>query len=366
MEPPFSTVEQEITPRERPINNHAVDLEAAAAATKTVLRLFMTTSASVCSMYWQIDLGLLSFPLKQQTETVSLPGLPPLGLCDLPSFLAEPASQTAYLEAIMEKFHSLNEDDWVFCNSFEDLEIELVKSMRGKWPLVTVGPMVPSAYLDQQIDGDRSYGASLWKPKSSQCFAWLDTKPPLSVIYVSFGSMGNISAEQVEEIAWGLKASNRPFLWVVKESENKLPTEFLNSVGESGIVVSWCDQLEVLAHQAVGCFVTHCGWNSTLEGLALGVPMVCVTQRSDQPMNAKFVEDVWKVGVRSEKDEVGIVKREELDRCIREVMDGEKGGEIKRNANKWRELAKSAVIAGGTSDMNINEFVVKLLEGKKG
>ncbi|KAJ6374229.1 hypothetical protein OIU78_029855 [Salix suchowensis] len=189
--------------------------------------------------------------------------------------------------------------------------------MGGKWPLVTVGPMVPSAYLDQQIDGDRAYGASLWKPKSSQCFAWLDTKPPVSVIYVSFGSMGNISAEQVEEIAWGLKASNRPFLWVVKESENKLPIEFLNS-------------------------------------------------RSDQPMNAKFVEDVWKVGVRSEKDEVGIVKREELDRCIREVMDGEKGEEIKRNANKWRELAKSAVSAGGTSDMNINEFVVKLLEGKKG
>ncbi|KAJ6760641.1 GLUCOSYL/GLUCURONOSYL TRANSFERASES [Salix purpurea] len=221
--------------------------------------VFMTTSASVCSMYWQIDLGLLSFPLKQQTETVSLPGLPPLGRCDLPSFLAEPASQTAYLEAIMEKFHSLNEDDWVLCNSFEDLEIELVKSMGGKWPLVTVGPMVPSAYLDQQIDGDRAYGASLWKPKSSQCFAWLDTKPPLSVIYVSFGSMGNISAEQVEEIAWGLKASNRPFLWVVKESENKLPTEFLNSVGESGIVVSWCDQLEVLAHQAVGCF-RHSLW----------------------------------------------------------------------------------------------------------
>ncbi|KAI5562561.1 hypothetical protein BDE02_15G061500 [Populus trichocarpa] len=327
---------------------------------------FMTTSASVCSMYWRIDLGLLSLPLKQQTATVSLPGLPPLGCCDLPSFLAEPTSQTAYLEVIMEKFHSLNEDDWVFCNSFEDLEIELVKAMRGKWPLVMVGPMVPSAYLDQQIDGDRAYGASLWKPTSSQCFTWLDTKPPRSVIYVSFGSMGNISAEQVEEIAWGLKASNRPFLWVMKESEKNLPTGFLNSVGETGMVVSWCHQLEVLAHQAIGCFVTHCGWNSTLEGLGLGVPMVCVTERSDQPMNAKFVEDVWKVGVRAKKDEVGIVTTEELEKCIRGVMDGENGEEIKRNANKWRELARSAVSVGGSSDMNINEFVVKLLEGKKG
>ncbi|KAG6745977.1 hypothetical protein POTOM_050487 [Populus tomentosa] len=327
--------------------------------------VFMTTSASICSMFWRIDLGLLSLPLKQQTATVSLPGLPPLGCCDLPSSMSEPTSQTAYLEAIMEKFHSLNEDDWVFCNSFEDLEIELVKAMRGKWPLVMVGPMVPSAYLDQQIDGDRAYGASLWKPTSSQCFTWLATKPPRSVIYVSFGSMENISAEQVEEIAWGLKASNRPFLWVLKESEKKLPAGFLNSVGETGMVVSWCNQLEVLAHQAIGCFVTHCGWNSTLEGLGLGVPMVCVTERSDQPMNAKFVEDVWKVGVRTKKDEVGIVTREELEKCIRGAMDGESGEEIKRNANKWRELARSAVSVGGTSDMNINEFVVKLQEEKK-
>ncbi|KAJ6868871.1 UDP-glycosyltransferase 74E2-like [Populus alba x Populus x berolinensis] len=237
--------------------------------------------------------------------------------------------------------------------------------MRGKWPLVMVGPMVPSAYLDQQIDGDRAYGASLWKPTSSQCLTWLATKPPRSVIYVSFGSMGNISAEQVEEIAWGLKASNRSFLWILKESEKKLPTGFLNSVGETGMVVSWCNQLEVLAHQAIGCFVTHCGWNSTLEGLGLGVPMVCVTERADQPMNAKFVEDVWKVGVRTKKDEEGIVTREELEKCIRGAMEGESGEEIKRNANKWRELARSAVSGGGTSDVNINEFVVKLLEGKK-
>ncbi|KAJ6868870.1 hypothetical protein NC651_033844 [Populus alba x Populus x berolinensis] len=89
--------------------------------------VFMTTSASICSMFWQIDLGLLSLPLKPQTATVSLPGLPPLGRCDLPSFMSEPTSQTAYLEVIMEKFHSLNEDDWVFCNSFEDLEIEVTE-----------------------------------------------------------------------------------------------------------------------------------------------------------------------------------------------------------------------------------------------
>lgn len=233
---------------------------------------------------------------------------------------------------------------------------KLVGAMRGLWPVVMVGPMVPSAYLDQQIDGDTAYGASLWEPTTDQCLRWLDMKPPDSVIYVSFGSMAGISAKQVEEMAWGLEASKRPFLWVIKDSENKLPDDFISSIGETGIVVAWCNQLEVLAHQAVGCFVTHCGWNSTLEGLSLGVPMVCVTQWSDQPTNAKFVEEVWKVGVRAEKDEEGIVGRKELEKCIREVMVGERSGEMKNNASKWRDLAKVAVRLGGSSDTNVDHF----------
>lgn len=238
--------------------------------------------------------------------------------------------------------------------------------MSGVWPLVMIGPMVPSAYLDQQIEGDTDYGANLWKPTSDQCLRWLETKPPNSVIYVSFGSMADVAAKQVEEIAWGLKSSNKNFLWVMKESENnKLPVEFQNSIDEMGLIVTWCNQLEVLAHQAVGCFITHCGWNSTLEGLSLGVPMVGVQQWSDQPTNAKFVEELWRVGVRAKRDEEGIVTREELKMCIREVMVGEKSGEIKGNAYKWREFAKRAVSRGGSSDKNIDEFVEELLKGKR-
>ncbi|KAF2314717.1 hypothetical protein P3X46_023350 [Hevea brasiliensis] len=327
--------------------------------------VFLTNSASVCSMYWQIDQGLLTLPVKQETVPVSLPGLPSLDFYELPSFLASPTTHSAYLETILQKFHSLDKNDWVFCNSFEELEIELVRAMRGLWPVVMVGPTLPSAYLDQQIDGDTAYGASLWEQTTDQCLRWLDTKPPDSVIYVSFGSMADISAKQVEEIAWGLEVSNWPFLWVIKDSENKLPVDFISSVGETGIVVAWCNQLEVLAHQAVGCFVTHCGWNSTLEGLSLGVPMVGVTQWSDQPTNAKFIEELWKVGVRAKKDEEGIVRRQELEKCIREVMVGERSEEMKNKASKWRDLAKAAVGLGGSSDTKINQFVLKLLDEKK-
>ncbi|XP_031277557.1 flavonol 7-O-beta-glucosyltransferase UGT74F1-like [Pistacia vera] len=327
--------------------------------------VILTVSASVCSMFWQINQGLLTLPMKQETMPLLLPGLPSLEFCDLPSFLAQPASNRAYLAEILEKFARLNENDWVFCNSFQELESELVETMLGHWPLVMIGPMVPSAYLDQQIEGDSAYGASLWKPTSEESMRWLDTKPENSVIYVSFGSMADIAATQVEEIAWGLKASNRPFLWVAKENENKLPVDFVKSVGDTGCVLTWCNQLEVLAHPAVGCFVTHCGWNSTLEGLSLGVPMVAVPHWSDQPTNTKFVEDVWKVGVRVKKDEQGIVKGEELKRCIEEIMDGERSEEFKRNASKWREFAKKTVSVGGSSDRNIDEFVMKMMKGER-
>ncbi|KAK9995819.1 hypothetical protein SO802_020505 [Lithocarpus litseifolius] len=131
--------------------------------------------------------------------------------------------------------------------------------------------------------------------------------------------MADIIAEQVEEIACGLIASNMHFLLVAKDYRNKFPIEFINAVQERGLVVPWCNQLEVLAHQAVACFVTHCGWNSTLEALSPGVPMVTMPQWSDQPTSAKFVEDLWQVGVKAMKNKEGIVTWDELEMCIKEV-----------------------------------------------
>lgn len=356
------------------------------------IAIIFTVSASVSSIFWQIHQGLLTLPIKQETETISLPGLPPLGLLDIPEFVAQPAKHPAYLAAIMDIYATLNRLDWLFCNSFEELESEvtysaivyiksfycifmiykiansthlcicfpkLVRTRPGHWPLQMVGPLVPSAYLDQRIEGDSAYGASLWKT-SDQYTKWLDERPEKSVIYISFGSMADIGSKQVEEIVRGLKASNRPFLWAARDMEDKLQNGLAD---ETGLVVSWCNQLEVLAHRAVGCYVTHCGWNSTLEGLSLGVPMVGMPHWSDQPTNAKLMEDLWKVGVRVKKDEEGIVSGEELMKCVEEVMAGEKSEEIKRNAAKWSDFAKKAVSSGGSSDRNIDDFVEKILQG---
>ncbi|GMY24595.1 UDP-glycosyltransferase 74B1-like [Fagus crenata] len=326
--------------------------------------VFLTNSASVCSMYWHIHHGHLTLPVKQETEPVLLPGLPSLGISDLPSFLAQPASNSAYLAVIMEKIGCLENNDWVFCNSSEELESELVKAMLGLWPLVMVGPMVPSTYLDQQIHGDIAYGASLWELCNDWCLSWLETKPPKSVMYVSFGSMADITAKQAEEIFWGLIAGNMNFLLVAKDSKNKLPIEFINSVEERGLVVPWCNQLEVLAHRSVACFVTHCGWNSTLEALNLGVPMVAMPPWSDQPTNAKFVEELWQVGIKAKKNKEGIVTRDELEMCIKKVTAGNKSEQILKNATKWRKLVIRAVSLGGSSDKNVDEFVGKLVRGE--
>ncbi|KAJ7953679.1 Glycosyltransferase [Quillaja saponaria] len=322
---------------------------------------FFTNSAAVCSIFCRIHHGSLHLPVEKNDLPLLLPGLPPLNSQDLPSFLRLPESYPAYLAMKLSQFSNLSKADWAFGNTFEALEGEVVEGLAGLWPGRLIGPMIPSAYLDDRIEEDRGYGASLWKPLSEKCIKWLETKSVNSVVYVSFGSMVSVTAKQMEEIAWGLKESGMNFLWVLRESEHSLlPNGFLDSIREEGILVTWCNQLEMLANPAIGCFVTHCGWNSTLEGLSLGVPMIGVPQWADQLTDAKFVEEIWEVGVRAREDEKGVA-RKELVKCLKEVMEGERSHEIRRNASKWKKLAKEAISEGGSSDKNINDFVNHLM-----
>ena len=163
--------------------------------------------------------------------------------------------------------------------------------------------------LNKRLTDDEDDGVTQFK--SEECIKWLDDKPKQSVVYVSFGSVVVLNEEQIEEIAYGLSDSESYFLWVLRE-ETKLPKDFAKK-SEKGLVIGWCSQLKVLAHEAIGCFVTHCGWNSTLEALSLGVPVVAMPYWSDQSTNAKQIVDVWKMGIRATvDDEKKIVRREVL------------------------------------------------------
>ncbi|CAN0910291.1 UDP-glycosyltransferase 74E1 [Linum grandiflorum] len=221
---------------------------------------------------------------------------------DLPSFVTDLDAYPGTLEIMTGQFRNIRETDWAFCNTFYSLE--------------------------EKTDSQASINQ------------WLDTKPTGSVIYASLGSISDISKSQITEMAQALRLSNHPFIWVVRESEQvKLPPGFVSDT--TCLVVDWCRQLEVLAHPSVGCFVTHCGWNSTIEAISLGVPMVTLPIWVDQPTNAKFVGDVWHVGARAKGDVAnGVVVNEEIGRRIKEVMEGESGEEIRRNVDKWKRLAQ--------------------------
>ncbi|KAM7497048.1 hypothetical protein LguiA_021462 [Lonicera macranthoides] len=320
---------------------------------------FFTQSCAVGNIYYHVHQKMLKLPISH--SNILVPGLVPLEPSDLPSFIYDPGSYPAIYEGVVNQFSNMDKADWVLCNTFYKLEKEVVDSMRKQWRLRTIGPSIPSFYLDKRLQDDKDYGLHVYKSSTSNCMKWLNERQKKSVVYVSFGSIAELGGEQMEELACGLREVDHYFLWVVRASEQaKLPKYFVEETLEKGLVVPWCPQVEVLAHEAIGCFVTHCGWNSTLEALSLGVPMVAMPRWTDQTTNSKYICDVWKVGVRPRPDEKGMVRQEAIERCIREVMEGEIAKDISQNASRWRDVAREATDEGGCSDKNIDEFVANL------
>lgn len=321
---------------------------------------FFTQMCAVNYIYYYVYHGLLKVPIS--SLPISIPGLPLLDLNDTPAFVYDPGFYPAYFHLVMNQFSNIHKADIVLVNSFYHLEDQVVDSMSKVCPLLTIGPTVPSFHLDKAVPNDTDNVLNLFQLDSS-AISWLQEKPAGSVIYVSFGSMVCLSSQEMEEIAWGLMGTGFNFLWVIPDLQKKnLPKELGKEIDACGrgLIVNWITQLEVLSNKGVGSFFTHCGWNSTIEALCLGVPMVALPQWTDQPTNAKFVEDVWKVGIRVRVKENGIVTREEIENSIRVVMEKDLGREMRINAKKWKKLAIEAVSQGGTTDNNINEFINNL------
>ncbi|XP_027153111.1 flavonol 7-O-beta-glucosyltransferase UGT74F1-like isoform X1 [Coffea eugenioides] len=306
----------------------------------------------------QFSHGKLTNPVTE--FPVLIPGLPPLEHQDLPYFGSNIPYHFAY---VCTQFSNVNQADYVLVNTFYELEKKVVDEFSKHLPVLTVGPTVPTFYLDRRVVDDKEYGIASADNDPSTCLNWLNSKPARSVIYASLSSVRSASfgEKQLEELALALKNSNYHFLWSVKHFEaEKLPKNFKEEASDRGLLVPWTPQLEVLSSEAVGCILSHCGWNSTLEAISLGVPIVAMPQFIDQQPNAKFIQDVWKVGIRVKHDRNGLATREEIGRCIKEVMEGEAGKEIKENAMKFSNLAKEAVSEGGSSDTNLNYFVSKM------
>eukprot|EP00253_Pinus_taeda_P034804 PITA_34804 len=327
---------------------------------------FWTQSCAAYSIYYHFNRGLAIScdETGKATDKIQIPGLPLLNVSDIPSFLQPSNPNGPLLRLVMDQFKTLSEATWILGNSFDVLESKEVNSMKSIAPIRTVGPLIPSAFLDGQDPEDTDFGAHMWK--TVNCVDWLNTKEPASVVYVSFGSLSVLSKEQTEEIALGLKATGYSFIWVIRPSssegeintEETLPEGFLAEISGQGLVVPWCPQVQVLSHASVGAFMTHCGWNSTLESLSLGVPLLAVPQWSDQTTNSLYIAEIWKTGLRLNKRPAdGLVGKEAVEKCIKVVMESEVGVELRENASRWKKLSREAMGESGSSNKNIQEFV---------
>ncbi|KAK7308195.1 hypothetical protein VNO77_41795 [Canavalia gladiata] len=315
-------------------------------------------SCASFSAYYHYYHKLVPFPSQTQPQIdVQLPCMPLLTYDQIPSFLHPTTPYPFLRRAIMSQFANLEKSFCILMDTFQELEQDVIDYMSKIFPIKTVGPLLKVS--------DNSVRADSLKP--DECIMeWLNSKEPSSVVYISFGTVVYLKQEQVDEIAYGLLESGVCFLWVMKpphkHSGNEmvsLPHGFAEKAGNKGKVVQWSPQEQVLAHPSVACFVTHCGWNSSMEALTSGIPIVAFPQWGDQVTNAKYLVDVFQVGVRMCKGEAAneLIKRDEVKHCLLEAILGPRLGSMKHNGLRFKKAAETAGAQGGCSDQNIVAFV---------
>lgn len=216
-------------------------------------------------------------------------------------------------------------------------------------------------------------GLSSEESKRLDCVKWLENQRPNSVLYVSFGSGGTLPQQQLNELAFGLELSGEKFLWVLRAPNDSadgaylgatsddplkfLPKGFLERTKEHGLVVpSWAPQTQILNHSSTGGFLTHCGWNSALESIVLGVPMVAWPLFAEQRMNAVLLSEGLKVALRPKFNENGVVMREEIAKVIKELRLCEEGNEIRGRIEKLKHVAADALKEDGSSTRALFQF----------
>ena len=193
----------------------------------------------------------------------------------------------------------------LICNSYYELEpaaFDLAPE------IIPVGPLL-SNRLGNSV-------GHLWE-EDSTCLKWLDQQPPRSVMYVAFGSFTSFDQTRFQELALGLELSNMPFLWVVRANtveckKEAYPPGFQDRGGTRGKIVHWAPQQKVLAHPSVACLLSHCGWNSAVEGVNSGLPFLCWPYFADQFLNESYICDEWKVGLRLSLMKAGSLRDKKL------------------------------------------------------
>ncbi|KAF9596162.1 hypothetical protein IFM89_007480 [Coptis chinensis] len=321
---------------------------------------FWTEPALVFTLYYHMDLlrenGHFGLHANREDTVSYIPGIPAIEPKDLMSYLQEVDISSVVHQIIFRAFKDVKEADFVLCNTVQELEPDIISALQLEKPFYSIGPIFPRDFTKSSV------ATSLWP--ESDCSQWLDTKPHGSVLYVSFGSYAHVSKQDIAEIANGLLLSKVNFVWVLRpdivssDDTDPLPVGFSKECSNRGMILPWCRQIEVLSHQAIGGFLTHCGWNSILESIWCGIPMLCFPLLTDQFTNRKLVVDDWKIGM--DISDRKSVTRENVSEKIHLVMKGKLGDEFRNRMNEVKMILQDAMNDGGSSEQNLNLFIKEI------
>ncbi|GMJ06494.1 UDP-glucosyl transferase 88A1 [Hibiscus trionum] len=299
---------------------------------------------------------------------IDIPGVPPIPSSDMPSAILK---RNEIYEIFLDISTRLPHSAGIIINTFEFMEPKAIQAIANGLcvlnsptpPIYCIGPFVANAA-----------GGGGGGDGGTECLKWLDSQPSKSVVFLCFGSAGLFSVEQLREIAVGLERSGHRFLWVVRNPplENQssginekidpdlnslLPRGFLERTKERGYVVkSWSPQAAVLNHDSIGGFVTHCGWNSVLESVCAGVPMLAWPLYAEQRYNRVLMVEEMKIALPMLESETGLVCSNEVEKRVKQLMESNEGDLVREQIVAMKNAAKVAVSDGGSSRIAVAEL----------
>ncbi|KAK4373400.1 hypothetical protein RND71_008784 [Anisodus tanguticus] len=308
---------------------------------------------SVFTLYCLI---CLSVGIPVQLEEELLKKLPSLEGIMTDKIKARGASQSPYLDIKSGDIHNTSK---VIEGEFLDLLAQVGGIQNKKqW---AIGPILPTK-LDRVSN------------RENICLDWLNKQPPRSVLYVSFGTTTSFSDREIKELAMGLEQSKQRFIWVLRDADRgdiftgkarkvELPEGFEERVKGVGLVVrDWAPQPEILAHLSTGGFMSHCGWNSCIESITMGVPIAAWPMHSDQPKNGFLMTEILKIGliVREWEKREDLVSASTIENVVRKLMASEEGDAIRKIAEELGEAVRRSTEKGGASRMELDSFIAHI------
>ncbi|CAH1419238.1 unnamed protein product [Lactuca virosa] len=338
--------------------------------------LFWTMAASGFMGFYQVKVlmekGLV--PLKDESYLTNgyldmeidwIPGMEGIRLKELPEFTRSTDPTSPMFKFILKTAQAADKVSHMIIHTFKELEASLVKELKSIFPNVySVGPLelLLNQITENETNKSICNGYSLWK-EEPECVQWLQSKERNSVVYVNFGSLVVMSLQDLLEFGWGLVNSGREFLWIIRTDlvDGKpvvLPQELKQAMKGKGFVASWCSQEEVLNHPSVGGFLTHGGWGSIIESLSTGVPMICWPVSGDQQTNCRQMCKEWEVGMEISKN----LNRDEVEKLVRELMEGGEGKRMRKKALEWKKMAESATGFNGSSYLDTEKLANEIVK----